>query len=136
MSQPTSVLTSLRGNRRITFAVLVTAVVSYALLQALVIPVLSTLETELHTTQSTVTWVLTAYLLSASIATPIMGRLGDMYGKRRMLVITMGFLVLGCLIAGLAGTIGVMIVARVIQGFGGGVLPLSFGIVRDEFPQG
>jgi EmrB/QacA subfamily drug resistance transporter len=89
----------------------------------------------LHTTQNTVTWVLTAYLLSASIFTPIMGRLGDMYGKARFLTYAVAALAVGSLLAALAGSISVMIVARVIQGIGGGVLPLSFGIVRDEFPR-
>src|ERR1700749_3403970 len=117
-----------------TFAVLAAAVAAYALLQSLVIPVLPTIEAGLHTSQNTVTWVLTAYLLSASIFTPIMGRLGDMWGKERMLVVALIALTAGSVLAALTGSIVVMIVARVIPGIGGGVLPLSFGIIRDEFP--
>ena len=79
-----------------TYAVLALAVGGYALLQSLVIPVLPTIEAGLHTSQNTVTWVLTAYLLSAAIFTPIMGRLGDMYGKERMLVLTLVALTCGC----------------------------------------
>jgi EmrB/QacA subfamily drug resistance transporter len=124
-----------RTHYQATFAVLATAVSAYALLQSLVVPVLSTVQAGLHTTQSTVTWVLTAYLLSASIFTPIMGRLGDMYGKARLLTYAVAALTIGSLLAALAGSISVMIVARVIQGVGGGVLPLSFGIIRDEFPR-
>ena len=75
-----------RTHYRATFAVLATASAAYGLLQSLVIPVLPTIQHGLHTSQNTVTWVLTAYLLSASIFTPIMGRLGDMWGKERMLV--------------------------------------------------
>ena len=123
-----------RSNYRATFAVLATAVAGYALLQSLVIPVLPTIQAGLHTSQNTVTWVLTAYLLSASIFTPIMGRLGDMWGKERVFVVTLAALTVGSVLAALAGSIEVMIIARVIQGVGGGVLPLSFGIVRDEFP--
>src|SRR5579862_2745042 len=87
-----SVLTSTPGDPgrsryRATFAVLATAVATYALLQSLVIPVLPTIQAGLHTSQNTVTWVLTAYLLSASIFTPIMGRLGDMRGKEQMLLV-------------------------------------------------
>jgi EmrB/QacA subfamily drug resistance transporter len=118
-----------------TFAVLAAAVAAYALLQSLVTPVLPTIEAGLHTSQNTVTWVLTAYLLSASIFTPIMGRLGDMWGKERMLVAALIALTAGSVLAALTGSIVVMIVARVIQGIGGGVLPLSFGIIRDEFPR-
>jgi EmrB/QacA subfamily drug resistance transporter len=124
-----------RTHYQATFAVLATAVAAYALLQSLVVPVLPTIQAGLHTSQNTVTWVLTAYLLSASIFTPIMGRLGDMFGKERLLVITLVALTVGSLLAALAGSITVMIVARVIQGIGGGVLPLAFGIIRDEFPK-
>ena len=80
------------------------------------------------------TWVLTAFLLSASIFTPILGRVGDMVGKERMLVVTLAALAAGSVVAGLAHSITVLIIARAIQGIGGAVLPLSFGIVRDEFP--
>ena len=108
---------------------------AFALLQSLVIPVLPTIQAALHTTQADVTWVLTAYLLSASISTPIVGRLGDMTGKKRMFVVALSALALGCLLAAVATSLPVMIVARVIQGVGGGVMPLAFGIVRDEFPE-
>jgi EmrB/QacA subfamily drug resistance transporter len=118
-----------------TFAVLASAVAAFALLQSLVIPVLPTIQAGLHTSQNAVTWVLTAYLLSASIFTPIMGRLGDMWGKERLLVVAIAALTVGSVLAAVAGSISVMIVARVIQGIGGGVLPLSFGIIRDEFPR-
>jgi MFS family permease len=124
---------ALRGRRSLTFAVLAVSVSSFALLQSLIIPVLATIEHELDTDQATVTWVLTAYLLSASIATPLLGRVGDVVGKTRMLVITLCALAVGSLMAALAPSIGWLIVARVVQGAGGGVLPLSFGIVRDEF---
>ena len=126
-------------NRRthygVTFAVIAVAVASFALMQSMTVPVLTRIETELGTDQNTVTWVLTAYLLSASVFTPIMGRLGDAYGKHRLLVISLGSLAVGSLVAALATSIEVMIVARVIQGVGGGVLPLAFGIIRDEFPK-
>jgi EmrB/QacA subfamily drug resistance transporter len=125
-----------RANYRVTFAVLLLGVSAYALLQSLVLPVLPTIQHDLHTSQSTVTWVLTVYLLSASIFTPILGRVGDMVGKERMLVATLSALALGSLLAGLSQSIGMLIVARAIQGIGGAVLPLSFGIIRDEFPAG
>ena len=118
-----------------TFLVLAAGVMAFALLQSLVIPVLPTIQAALHTTQADVTWVLTAYLLSASISTPIVGRLGDMTGKKRMFVVALSALALGCLLAAVATSLPVMIVARVIQGVGGGVMPLAFGIVRDEFPE-
>jgi len=123
-----------RASYRATFAVLLLGVSAYALLQSLVLPVLPTIQHDLHTSQSAVTWVLTAYLLSASVFTPILGRVGDMVGKERMLVVTLGALALGSVVAGLSQSIGLLILGRVVQGIGGAVLPLSFGIIRDEFP--
>jgi EmrB/QacA subfamily drug resistance transporter len=124
-----------RAHHQVTFAVLTVGVGAFALLQSLVTPVLPTIEAALHTNQTNVTWVLTAYLLSASIFTPIMGRLGDMTGKKRIFVVAMIALAVGSLLAALATSLSVMIIARVIQGVGGGVLPLAFGIIRDEFPK-
>ena len=118
-----------------TFAVLCLGVTAFSLLQSMVNPVLPTIEHALDTDQRTVTWVLTAYLLSASVFTPIVGRVGDKVGKERMLVFTLGALTVGSVIAALATHIGVLILARVVQGVGGGVLPLTFGIIRDEFPR-
>ncbi|WP_083672488.1 MFS transporter [Micromonospora sp. CB01531] len=123
-----------RGSRRLTFLVLAAGTGFFAMLQSLITPVLPTIQHDLHTSQNTVTWVLTAYLLSASIFTPVLGRVGDMVGKERMLVVSLAALALGCLLAAVAPSIGVLIVARVIQGVGGAVFPLSFGIIRDEFP--
>jgi EmrB/QacA subfamily drug resistance transporter len=123
-----------RARPSTTFAVLALGVAAFALLQSLVIPVLTTVQHELHTTQSTVTWVLTAYLLSASIMTPILGRVGDIMGKKRVFVATLAALAAGSLLAAVASSIGVLIVARVIQGVAGGMVPVAFGIIRDEFP--
>ncbi|RKN41348.1 MFS transporter [Streptomyces hoynatensis] len=103
------------------------------MLQSLVTPALPTIQHELHSSQSTTTWVLTAYLLSASVFTPILGRVGDMVGKKRTLVAATTALAVGCLLAALAPSIGVLILGRVVQGAGGAVFPLSFGIIRDEF---
>jgi EmrB/QacA subfamily drug resistance transporter len=124
-----------RSHYRLTFVVLAVGATAFSLLQSLVAPVLPLLETELHTSQATVTWVLTAYLLSASVFTPILGRVGDMLGKEKVLVATLAMLAVGSILAALASSITVMIVARAIQGIGGGVIPLSFGIIRDEFPR-
>ena len=123
-----------RAHYHVTFGVLAMGVAAFALLQSLVIPVLTTVQHQLHTTQSAATWVLTAYLLSAAVMTPILGRVGDMIGKERVFVTTLVALAVGSLLAAIAPSIGVMIVARVIQGLAGGMIPVAFGIIRDEFP--
>ena len=115
--------------------VLAVAGAAYAMLQSLVVPALPTLQQELHTTPTGVTWIFTAYLLAASVATPIAGRLGDMFGKKRTLVVVLAGLGGGTLLAALATTLPVMIGARTIQGLGGAIFPLAFGVIRDEFPR-
>lgn len=118
-----------------TFAVLALAGMTFSLLQSLVAPALPEIQRDLGTSATAVAWILTAYLLSASVLTPIVGRLGDMFGKERTLVATLVVLALGTLLAALANDIGTLIVARIIQGCGGAIFPLAFGIIRDEFPR-
>jgi EmrB/QacA subfamily drug resistance transporter len=108
---------------------------AYAVLQSLVAPALSTLGHDLNASTESVSWVLTAYLLSASVLTPILGRLGDMVGKRRVLIGVLVALGLGTLLAALAPNLAVLIIARAVQGAAGAILPLSIGIVRDELPR-
>ncbi|MEU9888928.1 MFS transporter [Sphaerisporangium sp. NPDC051011] len=120
-------------NPGLTFAILAISVASFTLLQSLTIPVLTEIQQQYDTDQGTVTWVLTAYLLSASISTPLLGRVGDAVGKSRILCLTLSALMLGSFMAAIAPSIGWLIAARVVQGAGGGVVPLAFGIVRDEF---
>jgi len=119
---------------RLTLAVLAAVVAAFSMLQSLVSPALPVIQRDLGTTASTVTWVFTALLLSVSVATPLLGRIGDMVGKERTLLIALAALAVGCLLAALAPNIGVLIGARVVQGLGGAVFPLAFGIIRDEFP--
>ena len=108
---------------------------SYALLQSLVAPALPDIQHALHTSVNSVSWVLTAYLLSASVATPLIGRLGDMYGKERLLVAVLVLLCVATAVSALATSLTVMLVGRVLQGAAGGIFPLAFGIIRDEFPR-
>src|SRR6478735_798967 len=108
---------------------------SFAVLQSLVAPALSTLAVELNASTADISWVITAYLISASVCTPILGRLGDMIGKRKVLIGVLAVLAAATLLAALAPNLGVLIVARALQGAAGGILPLSIGIVRDELPK-
>jgi EmrB/QacA subfamily drug resistance transporter len=119
----------------ITLAALALAGLAFALLQSLVAPALPEIQHSLHTSESGVTWVLTAYLLSASVATPLLGRLGDIHGKERVLVGVLVALAVGTVISALATSLPLLVAGRVVQGAGGGVFPLAFGIIRDEFPR-
>jgi EmrB/QacA subfamily drug resistance transporter len=124
-----------RIHPNVTLAVLSVAGLAYSVLSSAVVPALPTIQHSLHTSETGVTWLLTGYLLSASVGTAILGRLGDMYGKERLLVWTLAILSVGTLLAAVAHSLPLLIVARVIQGLGGGIFPLAFGIIRDEFPR-
>lgn len=118
-----------------TLAILSLGALSYVLLQSAVVPALSDFQQSFHTTENGAAWILTANLLAASVATPIIGRLGDMHGKERMLLWTYVVLGMGTLMAALVHSIALLCVARAIQGVGAGIFPLAFGIIRDEFPR-
>jgi EmrB/QacA subfamily drug resistance transporter len=118
-----------------TFGVLTTAALAFSLLQSLIIPAIPNLQHTLHTSTDGAAWLLTGYLLSAAIATPILGRMGDIKGKEKLLVIVLMTLSLGSLLSAVATSLPVMLAGRLIQGAGGAVFPLAFGIIRDEFPR-
>jgi EmrB/QacA subfamily drug resistance transporter len=123
-----------RTHPNVTLAVLAVGGLAYAMLSSLVVPALPTMQHDLHTTETGITWLLTGYLLAASVGTSILGRLGDMYGKERLLLWTLVILAAGTLLGAVSSSLALIIVARFIQGAGGGIFPLAFGIVRDEFP--
>jgi len=107
---------------------------AYAMLSSAVLPALPTFQHALHASVTGVTWLLTAYLLAASVGTAILGRLGDMYGKEKILLWTLVILAAGTLLSALSSSLAVIVLGRFIQGAAGGIFPLAFGIVRDEFP--
>jgi EmrB/QacA subfamily drug resistance transporter len=107
---------------------------AYALLQTMVVPALPSLREDLHTSTTWVTWVLTGFMLVAAVATPLIGKLGDQYGKERLLVLCLSVLFVGCVLATFAWDIWSLIAARAVQGFGAGLFPLAFAIIKDEFP--
>jgi len=117
-----------------TLLILGIGTLGFVLAQTTVIPALGDLQKELGASASGIAWMVTAYLLVASIATPIFGRLGDMFGKERLLAISLALFAAGSVVAALSSSLELMIVGRGLQGLGGGVFPLSFGIIRDEFP--
>jgi MFS family permease len=116
-------------------AVLLAAGISFALTQTIVLPALSVLGRSYGASPTATSWIVTGFLLSASVSTPIIGKLGDVYGKGRVLTVVLALFALGGTVNALAGSIEVVIAGRVLQGVAGGVFPLSFGIIRDTFPR-
>jgi MFS family permease len=111
------------------------AVFAYAVQQTALLPALPAVQRDLHTSTAWVTWLVSGYLLVSSASTPLAGKFGDQFGKKRMLVIAMSVFFVGAVGATVAPNIATLLVARALQGVGGVTIPLSASIIRDEFPQ-
>ncbi|WP_228044122.1 MFS transporter [Streptomyces ferrugineus] len=116
-------------------AILGLAALAFSLAQTSVAPALGDMATSLHTSAQNMAWALTGYLVAAAVLTPVFGRLGDMFGKRRLLVVSLMLFALGGAVAALGDSLAMVVTGRVVMGAGGGIFPLCFGIVRDEFSQ-
>ncbi|GAA1459829.1 MFS transporter [Williamsia maris] len=106
-----------------------------SLMQTLLIPIIPQLPTLLDARSSDTSWVITATLLAAAVATPVVGRLGDMFGKRRMLLISVAILIVGSVVGALSESLAPLIVGRALQGLSAGVVPLGISILRDVLPK-
>ncbi len=112
---------------------LVATMVMYA--ETMLIPAIPDLIKDFRTSYSMSSWILTAYLVSGAVMTPIAGKLSDIYGKKKILLIIMAIYTIGVSTAGFANNIYFMLVARAIQGIGMSMFPIAFSIVRDQFPR-
>ena len=115
-------------------AILTLAGAAFSLQQTMVFPALRTFQDAFGSSTAWTTWVLTGFLVSGAVLTPILGRLGDQFGKERLLLISLGLFLAGCLGAAFAWSLWSLIAFRVVSGAGGALFPLSFAIIRDEFP--
>ena len=111
----------------------VATMVMYA--ETMLIPAIPELIKYFNVSYSMSSWILTAYLITGAVMTPIAGKLSDLYGKKKVLLIIMIIYVVGVSTAGLATNIVFMIIARAIQGIGLSMFPIAFGMVRDQFPR-
>ncbi|WP_262402585.1 MFS transporter [Actinomadura sp. CNU-125] len=105
-----------------------------SLMQTLVVPLIGELPRLFGTTASNAAWVVTATLLAGAVAMPVTGKLGDLYGKRRMLLVLMIPLIAGSIVCALSGSVVPMIVGRGLQGVGMGMIPLGISALRDLLP--
>jgi MFS family permease len=118
-----------------TVAVLSYAVLSFALGQTLLVPALPKLIESLHTNEADISWTLTAFFVSSAIAGPILGRLGDMFGKRKLAMISTATYGAGAVISATASNLWVVVGGRAIQGVGATVVVLGFSLARDLLPE-
>ncbi|QCB96217.1 MFS transporter [Arthrobacter sp. PAMC25564] len=123
-----------RSPRTIT-AVLAISGTLVALMQTLVVPLLPDFPRILNVTADDASWLVTATLLSSAIATPIVSRSADMYGKRKMMVVCMAIMVVGSVLAAVGGSFLWLIIGRAMQGFASALIPVGISIMRDELPK-
>ncbi|MFF0487425.1 MFS transporter [Nocardia sp. NPDC004068] len=114
--------------------VLALAGITAAITQTLVVPLIGDLPQLLHTSADNASWIITATLLAGAVTTPVAGRLGDLYGKRRMLLISAIPLIAGSVVCALSGSLLPMIIGRLLQGMGMGIVPLGISALRDVIP--
>ncbi|MGW3497642.1 MFS transporter [Streptomyces sp. NPDC001020] len=115
-------------------ATLALAGITAAIMQTLVTPLIAELPQILHTTPSNAAWVITVTLLVAAVCVPVFGRLGDLVGKRRMLLVCCVPLVVGSVVCALSSSVVPMIIGRGLQGMGMGMVPLGIALLRDVVP--
>ncbi|NUT08902.1 MAG: MFS transporter, partial [Nonomuraea sp.] len=105
-----------------------------SLMQTLVVPLVGELPAMLDATASDASWVITVTLLAGAVTTPVTGRLGDLYGKRRMMLVCTVPLAAGSVLCALAGSLVPMVAGRGLQGMGMGLIPLGISALRDLLP--
>lgn len=116
-------------------AVLALAGTVFAMMQSLIIPALPRIQASLGTNAGGGARISTAYLLSACILTPVIGGLGEVAGKRRMMLASLATFAAGTLVCAVAGSLVRLVAGRVIQGAAGGIYPLAFAIIRERLPR-
>lgn len=133
-NRPLAALTGLRERSGLLVGALAFAGISAALTQTMITPLIPSLPGIFGTSAENTAWVVTATLLAADVFVPIAGRLGDMFGKKRMLLICTIPLALGAVVCALAPNVELMITGRALQGLGSGIMPLGIALLRDALP--
>lgn len=119
---------------RLATGVLAFCGVVVAIMQTIVVPLLPHIPDLTGATPEAASWLVTVTLLTGAVFTPVLGRVGDMYGKRRVLIASLGVLVVGSVLCVVSSQIGVLIAGRALQGAAIAVVPLGISILRDELP--
>lgn len=103
--------------------------------ETMLIPAIPILINDFKVSYGLSSWILTSYLVAGAVMTPIAGKLSDIYGRKKILLIIMVIYTIGVSIGGFANNFNIMLIARTIQGIGLGMFPIAFSIIRDQFPR-
>ncbi|TSD45050.1 MFS transporter [Rhodococcus sp. KBS0724] len=120
---------------RFLFPIVSAAAVFQAVLQTVIVPLLPELPHFTGASRTAVSWLVTVTLLVGAVVTPIFGRLADMFGKKKMLLVAFFLMTLGSLLCAVSSNISVLIFARALQGAGAAVIPIGISLLRDELPR-
>jgi MFS family permease len=131
MLEPTK---KVRTSVWITIAILGSTILITMYGETMLLPAIRDIIREFNISYSTSSWILTAYLISGAVATPIAGKLSDIYGRKKMVLSILVIYIIGISIGGISTDLSVLLVARIIQGIGISMFPIAFGIIRDQLP--
>ena len=138
-SLPVSNISSDKKNKISTYAWMTLVILGSTILltmygETMLLPAIPDIITEFNISYNTASWILTAYLIAGAVMTPISGKLSDIYGRKKIVLIIMLIYLIGIVLGGLSSNITILILSRIIQGIGISMFPIAFGIVRDQFP--
>src|SRR6266571_311386 len=119
----------------ITLAILGSTVLITMYGETMLLPAIRDIIRDFNISYTTSSWILTAYLISGAVSTPIVGKLSDIYGRKKMVVIILIIYIVGISAGGISSNISFLLIARVIQGIGISIFPIAFGIIRDQLPK-
>jgi MFS family permease len=119
----------------LTLAILGSTLLIIMYSQTMLIPAIPDIIKEFNISYSSASWILTAYLISGAVMTPVGGKLSDIYGRKKIIVVVMIIYIIGTSLGGLSIDITSLIISRAIQGIGISMLPLAFGMIKDQFPR-
>ena len=103
--------------------------------ETMLLPAIPDIIREFDISYNTSSWILSAYLISGAVATPIFGKLSDIYGRKKMVMIILIIYIVGIFSGGISSDITFLVISRVIQGIGISMFPIAFGIIRDQLPK-
>jgi MFS family permease len=125
----------IRTSAWITLAILGSTVLITMYGETMLLPAIRDIIKDFDISYTTSSWILTAYLISGAVSTPIVGKLSDIYGRKKMVAIILIIYIIGISAGGVSTNISFLLIARVIQGIGISMFPIAFGIIRDQLPK-
>lgn len=103
--------------------------------ETMLLPALPHLIHEFNLSYNTSSWILSAYLVAGAVMTPVSGKLSDVYGKKKIMIILISIYTFGLIISPFSSNFIMLLISRILQGIGISVFPVTFGLVREQFPK-